>query len=526
MAKSLPINKASTVRRGASRSLPLVLSLDPTSAVTLQQQLYLGLRDAILQGRLAPGVQLPGSRALAHSLGVSRTTMALVFDQLRAEGYVEGHERTGTFVARLLPDRLLNARNAGPARRASSPPRGRTARLSNRGKVIAGLSVSSAPMLGGTGARAFRMGTPALDHFPLPLWGRLLSRAWRRVTPSQLAYAEPNGYAPLREAIAAYVRQARAVRCESGQVIIVSGAQQAFDLAARVLLDPGDVAAVEEPGYRGARAALMAAGVTLVPVPVDADGLQVDALLALHPAPRLACVTPSHQFPLGATLSARRRMALLEWARTNDRWIVEDDFDSEYRFRTRPLPSLQGMDSDARVLYVGTFSKTLFPSLRLGYLIVPASLVDAFARARAIVDRHPSALEQVVLADFIADGHFARHVRRMRGLYAERQATLLQLLGQQASEWLVGAAADAGMHLVAWLRDGLDDARVSQRAFDAGVIAAPLSALSAAPVTRGALMLGFAAFDRVTMHRGVSTLCEVLRTEAQRSTTRRTRRTP
>jgi len=254
--------------------------------------------------------------------------------------------------------------------------------------------------------------------------------------------------------------------------------------------------------------------------------LQVDALLALHPAPRLACVTPSHQFPLGATLSARRRMALLEWARTNDRWIVEDDFDSEYRFRTRPLPSLQGMDSDARVLYVGTFSKTLFPSLRLGYLIVPASLVDAFARARAIVDRHPSALEQVVLADFIADGHFARHVRRMRGLYAERQATLLQLLGQQASEWLVGAAADAGMHLVAWLRDGLDDARVSQRAFDAGVIAAPLSALSAAPVTRGALMLGFAAFDRVTMHRGVSTLCEVLRTEAQRSTTRRTRRTP
>jgi GntR family transcriptional regulator/MocR family aminotransferase len=534
-ARNRPDPPATVVRRGGGT--PLTLALDPSAPVSLQRQLYGELRSAILERRLPPGARLPATRALAESLDVSRTTVALVFEQLRAEGYVLGRERAGTFVAHVLPELLLNARGSPPSSRARSQrrpsahggsepdvspsrasQRGRRlpaappspSALSRRGAVLASLSISSSPLVGGNGARAFRMGTPALDHFPLPLWGRLLARQWRRVTATQLAYAEPHGYPPLRQAIAAYVQQARAVRCAPEQVIVVSGAQQAFDLAARLLLDPGDTVAVEDPGYRGMRAALAAAGAVPLPVPVDREGMDVAVLQAHLPAPRLVCVTPSHQFPLGVTLSAARRLALLEWARAHSAWIIEDDFDSEYRFRGRPLPSLQGMDDGGRVVYVGTFSKTLFPSLRLGYLIVPPALVDPFARARAVVDRHPSSLEQAVVAEFIAEGHYARHVRRMRGLYAERQAMLLQLLGGAVSGWLEGEAVDAGMHLVAWLRPGVDDVALAARALSAGIVVSPLAALSYVPPRRGALLLGFAGFDRLTMARALDVLTPLL----------------
>jgi GntR family transcriptional regulator / MocR family aminotransferase len=519
MARSRTPHKARLPRRGSAT--PLTLALDPPAAVPLQRQLYAALRGAILEGRLAPGVRLPGTRPLAESLDVSRTTVALVFDQLRAEGYLQGHARTGTFVARVLPEEHLRvgAARAGTrarlraseAVRVSSGTSAPTPLTSRRGAMLASLSITSSPMHGSTGARAFRLGTPALDHFPLQLWGRLLARRWRRLTAAQLAYAEPHGHPPLRAAIAEYVRQARAVSCEAEQVIVVSGAQQAFDLCARLLLDPGDVAAIEDPGYRGTRGALLAAGAVLAPIRVDADGLDVAQLDALPVAPRLACVTPSHQFPLGVTLSAARRLALLQWARRHGSWVVEDDFDSEYRFRGRPLPSLQGMDHDGRVVYVGTFSKTLFPALRLGYLIAPPALVEPFARARAILDRHPSSLEQAVLADFIAEGHFTRHVRRMRGLYAERQETLLRLLAERASSWLEAEPVDAGMHLVGWLRGGLDDATLAARALAHGVVASPLGALTIAPTARGALMLGFAGYDAASMTRALDVLCDVAR---------------
>ncbi|HEX4936789.1 MAG TPA: PLP-dependent aminotransferase family protein [Gemmatimonadaceae bacterium] len=519
--------------RRAPTPTPLAVPLDPRSRVPLQRQLYDSLRDAILERRLLPGTRLPGSRRLAESLEVSRTTVTLAFEQLRAEGYLRGEARSGTFVAAVVPDVHLRVpaplaapataspdpeegaprrfpASGGAAALAPSPPSSSPPGLSRRGAMLAALSVTSSPLHGASGGRAFRLGTPALDHLPLQLWGRLLARRWRRLSAAQLAYAEPFGAQVLREAIAAHVRQARAVRCEPAQVLVVSGAQQAFDLCARVLLDAGDVAAIEDPGYRGMRAALEAAGAVLAPVPVDRDGVDVAALAALPVAPRLACVTPSHQFPLGVTLSAARRLALLDWARRRAAWIVEDDFDSEYRFRGRPLPSLQGMDRDGRVVYVGTFSKTLFPALRLGYLIVPPALVDPFARARAAIDRHPSALEQLVLADFIAEGHFARHVRRMRALYAERQEVLLALLGERA-DWLEPTPVDAGMHLVAWLRHGGDDAPLAARALEAGVVASPLRALSLVPSSRGALLLGFAGFERDVMARALDVLGRVAR---------------
>ena len=524
MARKQTTDKARSARRGSA--VPLALALDPEAVEPLQRQLYAALRGAILEGRLAPGIRLPGTRGLAESLDVSRTTVALVFDQLRAEGYLRGQQRRGTFVAHVVPDDHLRARPGGEPPAACRPAlaRSRAAgpivpadvessrpQTSHRGRLLASLSVTSSPMHGVTGARAFRLGTPALDHFPLQLWGRLLARRWRRLTAAQLAYAEPHGHPPLRAAIAEYLRQARAVNCDERQVIVVSGAQQAFDLCARVLLDPGDVAAIEDPGYRGTRAALLAAGAALAPIPVDADGLDVAALDALAVTPRLACVTPSHQFPLGVTLSAARRLALLQWARRRGAWVVEDDFDSEYRFRGRPLPSLQGMDLEGRVVYVGTFSKTLFPALRLGYVVVPPELVEPFAQARAAVDRHPSSLEQAVVADFIAEGHFARHVRRMRGLYAERQDTLLRLLAERASSWLEAQPVDAGMHLVGWLHAGHDDAALARAAHARGVVVSPLGALSIVPRSRGALLLGFAGFDAPAMTRAIEVLCDVVR---------------
>lgn len=526
MARNATTHKSTSTRppharrtSGRTPVLTLALALDPAEHQPLQRQLYGALRTAILEGRLGAGGRLPSSRQLAGQLEISRTTVALVYDQLRAEGYLEGRERSGTFVAPALPEELLYARaTAVPSRKT---PLSSLGDLSARGTLLASLSVTSSPLYGGNGARAFRLGTPALDQFPFALWGRLLGRRWRRLTAAQLSYAEPNGYAPLRSAIAEYARQARAVSCDASQVIVVSGAQQAFDIVARVLLDPGDAACVENPGYRGVQAALVAAGATIVPLSVDADGLDVTSLRARTPAPRLACVTPAHQFPLGVTLSAPRRLALLEWARAHSAWIVEDDFDSEYRFRGRPLPSLQGMDEHDRVIYVGTFSKTLFPALRLGYLIVPARLVDTFARARAVIDRHPSALEQAVLADFIVEGHFARHVRRMRALYAERQDILLELVAQRLGEWIEASRVDAGMHLVGWLRTRMDDQRVSKRALALGVVASALSALSVGPFARGALLLGFAGYTRVDMRLAADQLSVALHEEHARLFARR-----
>lgn len=534
MARIVPKHRARNPRgrgRVAASVVPPV-ALDPHSGQPLQRQLYAALRDAIRAAALPAGTRLPSTRFLAESLALSRTTVSLAYEQLRAEGYVRGRERSGTFVNALLPDDTLVAARPGALPNERMSPRGaqtRTKPLSGkrllspsaRGRLLTTLVVSSTPSRGGSPPICFRMGTPALDRFPYSLWGKLLSRRWRALTAAQLAYGDPAGLLVLREAIAAYARQARAVQCDASQVIVVSGAQQGFDLVARALLDVGDTAVVEDPGYRGIRAALTAAGATVAPVAIDAQGLDVAAMRADVPDARMACVTPSHQFPLGVTMSAPRRHALLEWARAGDGWILEDDFDSEYRFRARPLPSLQGMDDASRVLYIGTFSKTLFPALRLGYLIVPRPLVPTFTQARAAVDRHPATLEQSVLADFIGEGHFARHVRRMRALYAERQETLLSLLELELGEFLVGERMEAGMHLVAWLRGTLArrgptvDRRIAAAAHERGVAAVALSALTTHDTPRPALLLGFSAHDEAAMRRGVATLRAVVQDVAR-----------
>jgi GntR family transcriptional regulator/MocR family aminotransferase len=355
--------------------------------------------------------------------------------------------------------------------------------------------------------RAFRQGVPALGAFPRALWGRLLARSWRRSSYELLNYG---GQPALHEAIAAYLGTGRGVRCTAEQVIVVAGSQQGLDLAARVLLDPGDAAWIEDPVYPGAYGALLGAGASVTPVPVDDEGLDIAAGVQRCPAARLAFVTPSRQFPLGVTMSLRRRLELLGWATCANAWIIEDDYDSEYRYTGRPLAALQGLDREDRVIYVGTFSKVLFPALRLAYLVVLPDLVDVFSTARFFAVQQPPLLEQSALADFMAEGHFSRHIRRMRTLYAERQAALVEAARGDLAGRLDVQPAEAGMHLLGWLPEGVDDRLASQRAAAHGVDAFPLSRYCLESVHRGALVLGYTAVDEHEIRRGVSGLARAL----------------
>ena len=488
--------------------VPAWVALDRASEVPLHRQLYDALRRAILEGRHPAGARLPSTRTLADELGVSRGTAVVAFKQLVAEGYVEGSVGAGTRVASSLPEETLRAR-ATPIGERSAP---REAALSARGKLLA--RAKATVLEDGGRPRAFRPGLPALDEFPFGVWSRLAQRVLRRPPRALLTYGRPEGYGPLRRLIAERLSVTRAVRCEAGQVIVVSGAQQGLELAARVLLDPGDEAWVEDPGYPGARGALLGAGVRVAPVPVDEEGIEVEAGLRRAPRARMAYVTPSHQSPCGYVMSLRRRLELLEWADRSGAWIVEDDYDSEYRYSGRPLASLQGLDAHDRVIYVGTFSKVMFASMRIAYLVVPPDLVYAFAAVRAHSGRHTPTPDQAILAEFMAEGHFERHLRRTRKLYAERQRILVETADRELGDLLSMHPAEGGMHLVGWLEHGQDDASVSRRAAALGVEAPPLSAFSTEPQRPGGVVLGYAGFGEIEIERGVRRLAAVLQASA------------
>jgi GntR family transcriptional regulator/MocR family aminotransferase len=359
------------------------------------------------------------------------------------------------------------------------------------------------------------VGLPAVDHFPIDLWARLLARRVRMPTRSALGYDYAAGHPRLCEAIAQYLGAARGVVCRPEQVIVVAGAQAGLDLACRLLLDPGDAAWIEEPGYVGARGALLGASATLVPVPVDDEGLDVAAGARRAPRARLAYTSPSHQLPLGVTTSLARRLQLLDWATRAGAWILEDDYDSEYRYGGRPIAAMQGIDATGRVIYVGTFSKTLFPALRVGYLVVPPSLVEPFGVAMRHTGHSAPVAVQAALADFIADGYFAAHVRRMRVLYATRQARLVRA----ARKHLVDVdlrPAEAGMHLVAELPADADDVAIAVRALEAGVSVRTLSSHYLERPLRRGLLLGYAGVGEREIDRGVEQLAPVLREHGRR----------
>ena len=488
------------------------LVLDHVLSTPLYRQLYERVRGAILMGQLTAGTRLPSTRALARELGVARNTVLLAYGQLLAEGYLESKVGYGTVVACPLPETLLHIPGAALHPPAPVQEQVRHAPLSHRGLALAHAPYIPRQLLTTEGQpiMAFRGGVPALDAFPQKLWAQIVARRVRHSLPHLFVYQDPAGYRPLREAIASHLGMTRGVRCTADQVLIVAGAQGGFDLAARLLLDPGDAAWIEDPAYPGARGALLGAGAQLVPVPVDREGLVVAAGIARCPHARFASVTPSHH-PLGVTLSLARRLALLQWARQQSAWILEDDYDSEYRFVGRPLEALQGLDNANRVIYVGTFSKVLFPALRLGYLVVPPDLVEAFVAARRFVDGHVSALEQAALADFMLEGHFTRHLRRMRTLYAERQAALVAEIQHHLGDMLEIQPSEVGMHLVTWLPAGMDDRPAARQAAAHGVDTVAISSCGMEPMQRGGLILGYAAVPEHEMRDGVRRLAAALR---------------
>jgi GntR family transcriptional regulator/MocR family aminotransferase len=470
----------------------------------LHRQVYRALRAAILDGTLTPGARLPSTRALTRDLGLSRTPVVLAYEQLLAEGYASARAGSGTYVAHTLAARPAPARAVEPAR-ATVPQLsrfGRRAVESARGLPSWRLRDVALPY-------DFRYGRPAYGDFPHEAWRRVLARCARRASVRALDYGPTEGLDRLREAIAGYAARARAVRCEPDDMLIVNGSQQALDLAARVLVDPGATVVLEEPHYAGARRVFEAAGARLRSVPVDVDGLRVEELPR---AARLAYVTPSHQFPTGAVLPAPRRLALLAWAERAGAWLIEDDYDGEYRYAGRPVESLQGLDRAGRVLYVGTFSKVLFPALRLGYVVVPHALRRAFRAAKGLCDTGTSTLEQAALAEFIREGYFARHVSRSRLRSAGRRAALLEAVHEHLGSAAEVTGAEAGLHVLLWLR-GVPEARLSAivRAAEAvGVGVYPVTPHCRQTPRDAGLVLGYASLTEQSIREGIRRLGRVI----------------
>src|SRR2546428_489010 len=394
----------------------------------MYRQLYDWFRRAIIDGQMRPGQRVPSTRGLAAELKISRIPVLGAFEQLLAEGYLEAFVGAGTYVARSIPDDTLSrpAEKARKGLQEIGEKRG-PRRMSRRGVALTHMPAQS--WLDNLGA--FRVSLPALDHFPIGVWSKLVAWHSRRPSRGIMAYGDAMGYLPFREAIAEYLGAVRGVRCEASQILVTTGSQQALQISAQVLLDPKDRVWMEEPGYPGARQAFMTAGAQLIPVRVDHDGMNVAEIIPRGRNARAVYVTPSHQYPMGMTMSAARRMLLLNWAARSGAWIIEDDYDSAYRFASRPIASLQGLDTDGRVIYIGTFSKVMFPALRLGYVVVPTDLIRPFSAARDATDIFSSTLYQAVLTDFIEEGHFARHIRRMRMLYLDRRKTLTNAIDSQ-----------------------------------------------------------------------------------------------
>ena len=473
----------------------------PDPRTPLYRVLYIHIRAAIHSGELTGGMKLPSTRALAEELNISRNTVLNTYRQLLAEGYLEGKEGSGTFVANVLPELLLTApTDPSPRIGQPSPAEALQPLFSERAKAQI---TASQPASRGELPRPFVPEAPALDAFPFQLWTRLVVRQARRMPVNHFTYQDSAGYRLLREAIVAHVTVSRQVHCTPDQVMIVPGSQGALDLSVRMLVNPGDPVWIEDPGYSGARAAFLGAGAQIIPVPVDHEGLVVEHGIARAPQARLVYLTPSHQFPLGVTMSLARRLALLDWAKRANAYIIEDDYDSEFRFATRPLATLQALDDANRVIYIGTFSKVLFPSLRLGYMILPPPLVDSFLTVRRMIDIHSPMLEQAVLADFMIEGHFTRHLRRMRALYAERRAALLKAAKGLPLEL---DSPEAGIHCVGWLPDGIDDRELANRAGHYGLELTPVSNFSLEPLRRKGLLLGYGGFSAQEIQEGVQRL--------------------
>jgi GntR family transcriptional regulator/MocR family aminotransferase len=498
--------------RPTRKAAPLGLVLDPAAAEPLHRQIGEQVRRAILERRLAPGQRLPSSRLMASELDVARGTVLLAMDQLVAEGYVVAQAASGLSVATDLPDDMLIAPRGQPtspaaADRTASRPLSRRARAALR-EATPTVGFENPPL-------AFPTGQPDREAFPFALWARLLEREWRQPSWTVAGAPHPFGHAGLRAAIAAYLGAARGFTCAPETIVITNGMRQSLSLLAWLVLDPDEAAWIEEPGYVGTREALALAGVRAVPVPIDEQGFSVERATAAEPQAKLAVVAPAHQFPLGTMLGLQRRLELLSWAERHEGWIAEDDFDGEYRYTGRPLAPLRALDRSGRVAYLASFSKLLFPALRLSYIVLPATLVPAAEERMAAAPARASLIGQGALARFIADGHLATHLRRTRLLYAARQETLLAGIERHLARWLESTRDSAGMHLVtrpvAAIAPSFDDRAITAAAAEAGIALSPLSACHAGRRRLHGLILGYAGTPEQEIDRACAILARVLR---------------
>lgn len=501
------------------RAIPLV-HLKPSTSVPLYEQLYLSLREHILAGRLRGGTRLASTRTLSIEWGVARFTVVNAMERLLAEGYLRARQGAGTFVVDTLPEAMMVAARAPAPEHKTRGQRQPTARLSARGLALSAVVITG-PRSAGNEPRPFHPRRAPLDVFPIKLWRRIVRRQWATCDFRGLDYADPAGQRSLREAIAAHISLTRAVRCVPEQIVVTSGSQQAFDILFRLLLDPGDTAWIEEPGYLDVRAALVGAGANLIPVPVDASGMDVAEGVRRAPGARLAVVSPSHQYPTGATLSAKRRADLLAWSRRADSWIVEDDYDSYFRYSGRPMSALQGVDRDAfasstaAVVYVGTFSKTVFPGLRLGFCVVPESIVDAVVNARAVADRNSPLVDQAALAEFIGNGHYDQHLRRLRTACQERYEALRAQCARHIPELSI-TPITAGTHVMGRFPNSRASrgttsfaVALSRAAAEENLVVFPLSRYCLVRPHEDAVVLGFGGVSPRRLATGVERLARI-----------------
>ncbi len=483
--------------------MDLAIHLDRASKTSLYQQLIEKIRDAVLEGRLKPNQKLPSSRSLAKSLTISRSTVVQSYEQLESEGYLETRRGSGTYICQQIPDEWLKSQSIEPV----------TAKVSKACTLSQfGLSLTSIKHLEVSEPDyeiSFRYGNPAVKYFPMQQWRKFLARHCENSTLLNYA-ADAAGYFPLRLEIANYLGRSRAVRCTPEQIVIINGSQQALDLIARLILDPGDWVAMEEPGYLGARYCFMGQRANLQPIPVNCEGLDVSFLSNYRQKFKLVYVTPSHQFPTGVTMSLTQRIALLQWAQKTNTLIIEDDYDSEYRYGEQPIPALQGMDRSQSVIYIGTFSKILFPSLRIGYLVVTPAWIPIISKAKWLCDRFCPILEQYALTDWIASGHFERHIRRMRHLYNLRRQVLIKALKDYFGERVTILGENAGIHLMVKIETVLADDIAIQKAATAGIGLISAREYYLKPQHQGEFIFGYAQLDETQIEQGILKLSQIL----------------
>jgi GntR family transcriptional regulator / MocR family aminotransferase len=513
--KKSPLKK----RRRSSIIAFEMIRLDRASAEPLHHQLYRQIRDELRSGSFSDGAsRLPSSRALAADLGISRLTVNLAFSKLHAEGYLRSKAKSGTFVAHPLPEAFLSPTEFAAGR---IPPRGfklspvakRPPRIADRVIALRDQRVGNQFDLGATAAgpgTSLVASIPAVDEFPVAVWERLRAQVLAKKGTHLLRYASHLGDPDLRKAIAAYLCDFRAVRCDPDQIVITGGMQQAMLITAMTIVNAGEIAWVEDPGYLQARRAFILAGAEVVPKPVDDEGLMIKRA-PREPLPKLIYIAPSHQFPLGITMSFKRRQALLEFARTHGAFIFEDDYDSEFRFIGPPLPSLQGLDNSGHVIYAGTMSKILFPSLRLGYIVAPEGLVDAMAKIRSAIDQHSSPIDQATLARFITEGFFLSHIKRMRKIYAERRDFFVKQFNALLSDRFTLQVPDAGLNIVAWLKHEEDYPIVRRINLEIGVRPVPLPLICIQAKLKPAFIFGFAAWTPAQIRESLVKLASALK---------------